>query len=113
MQPDPMVEVERTAMSRIAWLKIGAVGALWTIIATAAMSGWLIAKGDAARQITELRQRLAVINASAPKQGCGAEVELIEARIGVTPANVFGLALGGILPNAPHHLHLREMLTAR
>ena len=98
-------------MSKIAWLKIGAVGALWTIIATAALSGWLIAKGDAARQITELRQRLAVI--SAPKQGCGAEVELIEARIGATSANVFGLALGGIVPNAPHRLHLREMLTTR
>jgi len=98
-------------MSKIAWLKIGAVGALWTIIATAAISGWLIAKGDSARQITELRQRLAVI--SAPKQGCGAEVELIEARIGAAPTNVFGLGLAGILPNAPHHLHLREMLTTR
>jgi hypothetical protein len=96
-------------MSRIAWLKIGAVAALWTIVATAAISGWLIAKGDAARQITELRQRIALI--STPKQGCGAEVELLEARIG--PANVFGLALGGILPTPPQHLHLREMLTTR
>lgn len=98
-------------MSRIAWLKIGAVAALWTIIATAAISGWLIAKGDSARQITELRQRLAIN--SVPKQGCGAEVELLEARIGTAPANVFGLGLGGILPKAPHHLHLREMLTSR
>src|SRR5688572_21335473 len=104
-----MVESERAAMSKIAWLKIGAVGALWTIIATAAISGWLIAKGDSARQITELRQRLAVI--SAPKQGCGAEVELIEARIGAAATNVFGPGLAGILRNAPHHLNRRGLLT--
>ena len=56
--------------------------------------------------------RLAVTT-SLPKQGCGAEVELIEARTGNQPANVFGVALGGILPTPPHHLHLREMLTLR
>jgi hypothetical protein len=37
------------------------------------------------------------------------EIELLEARA----ANPFGLTLGGILPRAPQHLHLREMLTAR
>lgn len=98
-------------MSSITWFKIGVVAALWTVIATAAVSGWLIGRGDAAQQITQLKQRLAVTT-SLPKQGCGAEVELLEARVG-QPANVFGVALGGILPTPPHHLHLREMLTLR
>lgn len=99
-------------MSRIAWFKIGVIAALWTIVATAAVSGWLIGRGDAARQITQLKQRLAVTT-SLPKQGCGAEVELLEARAGSRADNVFGVALGGILPTPPHHLHLREMLTTR
>jgi hypothetical protein len=99
-------------MSSITWFKIGVVAALWTVIATAAVSGWLIGRGDATQQITQLKQRLAVTT-SLPKQGCGAEVELLEARAGNQPANVFGVALGGILPTPPHHLHLREMLTLR
>jgi hypothetical protein len=99
-------------MSRFVWIKIAAVGALWTIISVAALSGYLIGRGDAAKQITELKQRLA-ISSSVPKQGCGAEVELLEARMGTTPPNVFGVALGGMFPTAPRHLHLREMLTAR
>src|SRR5690348_13724459 len=99
-------------MSKLAWFKIGVVAALWTIIATAAVSGWLIGRGDSAQQITQLKQRLAVTT-SLPKAGCGAEVELLEARVGSRPGNVFGVALGGILQTPPHHLHLREMLTLR
>lgn len=99
-------------MSRITWFKIGAVGALWTVIAVAAFSGWLIGHGGAAQQISDLRQRLAVN--STPKQSCGVEIELLEARAGTaTPANLWGVTLGGFLLKAPHHLHLREMLTSR
>jgi hypothetical protein len=101
------------AMSKIVWLKIGAVAALWAIIVGSAVSGWMIGRSDAARQISDLRQRLAF--GSAPKASCGVEIELIEARTGKSArgANLFGLTLSGILPPAPYHLHLREMLTAR
>jgi hypothetical protein len=67
----------------------------------------MIGHGSAALQISDLKQQIA---AGAPaKQTCGMEIELLEARA----ANPFGLTLGGILPRAPQHLHLREMLTAR
>src|SRR5581483_845612 len=108
-------------MNRFLWLKIGAVAALWALIGGAALSGWLIGHSEAARQISELRQRLAAD--SAPKPGCGVEVELLEARTDKAtrtdatstapaekPANLFGLKLGGIWPGVPQHLHLREML---
>ncbi|HEY7609890.1 MAG TPA: hypothetical protein VIF14_11715 [Alphaproteobacteria bacterium] len=99
-------------MSRIAWLKIGAVAALWTIIIGAAVSGWMVGRSGAARQISELRQRLAAD--SVPKPSCGVEIELLDAPTGNSrmAANLFGLTLGGILPKAPQHIHLREMLTS-
>lgn len=97
-------------MSRITWFKVGAVGALWTVIAVAAFSGWLIGHGGAAQQISDLRQRLAVN--STPKQSCGVEIELLEARAGTpTPTNLLGVALGGFPPKAPHNLYLREVPT--
>lgn len=100
-------------MSKLPWLKIGVAAALWTIIAGAAVSGWVIGRGDAAQQIAELRQRLAAD--AAPKQSCGLEIEFLDARPSdeAGPANLFGITLDGILPKAPLHLHLREMLTAR
>ncbi len=100
-------------MSRIVWLKIGAVAALWTIIAAAAASGWLIGRGEAARQITDLQHRLALGTPS--KQTCGVEIQLLEARAGkpAPSTNLFGLTLDGIWLGAPRHLHLREMLTSR
>jgi len=99
-------------MARIDWLKIGTVGALWTIIAVAAASGWLIGRGGAAQQISDLRQRLAL---STPSKTCGVDIELLEARAGSAPhgANLFGVTLGGMVLNPPHHLHLRQMLTSR
>src|SRR5262249_35845115 len=102
------IRIARTTMTRVLWLKIGAVAALWTIIGAAAVSGWMIARSEAARQISELRQRLALD--STPKASCGVEVELLEAR-NRAAANMFGLKLGGIWPGVPEHLHLREMLT--
>jgi len=100
-------------MSNFAWFKIGALGALWMIIAAAATSGWLIGRGDAARQISDLKQQLAL--QSTPKQSCGVELELLEARAGSTapPTNLFGVTLGAFVHRAPHHLHLRQMLTSR
>jgi hypothetical protein len=100
-------------MGRLSLLKIGAVAGLWAIIAGSALTGWWIGKGESARQISELRQRLAV--SAAPRNGCGVEVELLEASGGRTapPPNLFGVTLGGLLPRAPQHLHLREMLTSR
>jgi hypothetical protein len=100
-------------MSRVVWLKIGAVAALWMIIGGAAVSGWMIGRSGAARQISELRQQLAA-DATAPRPSCGVEIELLDAQPGNSriAANLFGLTLGGILPRAPQHLHLREMLTA-
>jgi hypothetical protein len=98
-------------MSRIAWFKIGAVGALWTIIAAAAVSGWLIGKGSAERQLSDLRQRLAL--SASPGQGCKLELELLEARAKAARPNLFGVTLGGLVLTPPRHLHLREMLTSR
>jgi len=100
-------------MNKVVWLKIGAVAALWIIIAGAAASGWVIGRSDAARQISELRQRLALD--AMPKASCGVEVELLEAGAAkkVGPTNLFGLTVVGILPRAPQHLHLRQMLTSR
>lgn len=97
-------------MSNFAWFKIGALAALWMIIAVAATSGWLIGRGDAARQISDLKQRLAL--QSAPKQSCGVELELLEARAGA-PTNLFGVTLGAFVHRGPHHLHLRQLLTSR
>jgi hypothetical protein len=100
-------------MSRIAWFKIGAVAALWAIIAVAAGSGWLIGRGDAARQISDLRQRLSM--STTPKQSCGVELELLEARTDAAPraTNLAAITLSGISPGAPRHWHLRQMLTSR
>ena len=111
-------------MNKVVWFKIGAVAALWMLIGGAALSGWMIGRSEAARQISEWRQRLAVD--TAPKASCGIEVELIEARTDkdtrtdatAAPAkgeqaNLFGLKSGGIWPGVPQHLHLREMLTTR
>jgi hypothetical protein len=97
-------------MSRIAWFKIGAVGAIWTIIAVAAGSGWLIGRGGAERQISDLRQRLAL---TAPRQNCGMDLELLEARDAARSVNLFGLTLGGLILHAPQHPHLRALLTSR
>jgi len=100
-------------MSRLTWFKIGAVAVLWGIIAVAAGSGWLIGRGDAARQISELRQRLSV--STTPKPSCGIELELLEARAGAPThaTNLLGITLDGIQPASPHHWHLRQMLTSR
>ena len=99
-------------MSRGVWLKIGAVAALWMIIGGVAVSGWMIGRSGAARQSSELRQQLAAD--SAPRPNCGVEIELLDAQPGSSriAANLFGLTIGGILPRAPQHLHLREMLTS-
>lgn len=100
-------------MSRTMRFKIGAVAVLWAVIAVAAAAGWMIGHGSAALQIRELKQQLAA--GGAPKRSCAMEIDLLEAR-GAEPvraANLFGLTLGGILPRAPQHLHLREMLSAR
>jgi hypothetical protein len=94
-------------MSRTTRFKIGLVAALWAIIGIAAAAGWMIGHGSAALQISDLKQQLAT--GAAPKRACGMEIELLEARA----ANLFGIALAGILPRAPQHLHLREMLTTR
>lgn len=100
-------------MSRTMRFKIGAVAVLWALIAVAAFSGWLIGHGSAAMQISDLKQQLAVSEPA--KRTCGTEIELLEARDADSPraSNPFGLALSGILPGAPQHLHLREMLTSR
>lgn len=100
-------------MSTTTRFKIGAVAVLWAIIVAAAAAGWMIGHGNAARQIAELEQRVAA--SAPPKQYCGQEIELLEARAAepARTANLFGVALGGILLGAPQHLHLREMLTAR
>ena len=100
-------------MSRTMRFKIGAVAVLWSIIAVAAGAGFLIGHGNAELRITELKQQLAA--SAAPKRACGMEIELLGARGTAPPpaASLFGLKLGGILPSAPQHLHLREMLTAR
>jgi hypothetical protein len=100
-------------MSRIAWFKTGAVAALWGIIAVAAGSGWLIGRGDAARQISDLRQRLSV--STTPRSSCGIELELLEARSDApTHATApFGTTRDGIQPASPHRWHLRQMLTSR
>jgi len=76
-------------MTRFAWLKVGAVAVLWTIVAAAAVSGWVISRGEAARQISKLHERLAAADTS-PKQSCGLEVELLDARIGdrTAPSNL-------------------------
>jgi hypothetical protein len=88
------------------------VGALWAIIAAAAVSGWLIGKGSAERQISDLRQRLAL--SSSPNQSCKLELELLEARAKAAQSvNLFGVTLGGLVLTAPRHLHLRELLTSR
>lgn len=100
-------------MSRTMRFKIGAVAVLWAVIAVAAFSGWLIGHGSAAMQISDLKQQLAV---SAPaKRACGMEIDLLEASDPDPPraTNLFGLTLAGILPGAPQHLHLRQMLTSR
>ena len=100
-------------MSRTMRFKIGAVAVLWTVIAVAAFSGWLIGHGSAVMQISDLKRQLAT---SAPaKQSCGMEIELLEARDADPPhaTNLLGLALAGILPGASRHLHLREILTSR
>ena len=100
-------------MSRTTRFKIGALAALWVIIAVAAAAGWMIGHGNAALQISELRQRLAA--SATPKQSCGMEIELLEARAAELPraTDLFGLTLDGILPGAPQHPHLRQMLTSR
>ena len=99
-------------MSRMTRFKIGAVAVLWAIIAAAAAAGWMIGHGNAALQISELKHRLAA--SASPKQTCGMEIELLEARAEPTrAANLFSLTLGGIQPGAPRHLHLRQMLTSR
>lgn len=101
-------------MSRTMRFKIGAVAVLWAVIAVAAFSGWMIGHGSAAMRISDLKRQLAV-SAPASKQACGMEIELLEARDADPPraTNLFGLTLAGILPAAPQHLHLREMLTSR
>src|SRR5262245_29765993 len=43
------IRFARTTMTRVLWLKIGAVAALWTIIGAAAVSGWMIGRSEAAR----------------------------------------------------------------
>ena len=100
-------------MSRTTRFKIGLIAVLWAIIAGAAAAGWMIGHGNAEIQIAALKQRLAAT--VAPKPSCGIDIQLLQAPPAAPAriANPFGLALGGILPRAPHHLHLREMLTAR
>jgi hypothetical protein len=95
-------------MRRIPWLKIGAVAALWAIIVGAAGAGWMLGRGDAARQVSELRQRLAADTSSRPS--CGIEVELLDAR---EPDKFPEIGPQGISANvlrAPGYLHLRQML---
>ncbi len=100
-------------MSSMTRFKIGLVAMLWAIIAVAAASGWLIGHGNASRQISQLKQQLAV--SAAPRPACGMDIQLLEVRDAETSRapNVFGLTLAGIWPSAPQHLNLGEMLMRR
>lgn len=99
-------------MIKLPWLKVGAVAAFWAIVAGAAVSGWTIGRSEAARQVADLRQRLAADAGS--KRTCAIESVPLDSGNAEPPGkgNLFGLTLGGILPSAPLHLHLREMLTS-
>jgi hypothetical protein len=102
-------------MSTGTWLKIGAVAALWFLIAGSAFAGWVIGRNQAADQVSELRQRLAADTLTpAPKQNCGVDVELLQGRApDKAPPAEAGVALGDGALRSPTYLHLREMLTTR
>ena len=87
--------------------RIVGVAVLWSIIAAAAFSGWLIGHGFAARRISELKEQLA--GTAQNRRTCGPGLDINEAR-GKYP---FEAMLKGILPGAPAQPHLRELLTAR
>ena len=100
-------------MSKLPWLKIGAVAALWTIILGASAAGFVIGRSDAARQVSELRQRLAADTPS--KQTCGIEVDLLDSREAdrFPEPPLLGIRMDITSLRSPGYLHLREMLTSR
>ena len=100
-------------MSKLPWLKLGAVAVLWTTILGAAGAGWMIGRSEAARQVSELRQRIA---ADMPhKQTCGIEVDLLDSRKAdkFPEPPVHGIRMDASSLRSPGYLHLREMLTMR
>ena len=98
-------------MRSMTWIKIGAVAALWTIIAGAAVSGWMIGKKEAAREYSDLQRRLTSGNTSS--RSCGIEVELLDPeRPGRGKPLVADPGPTQILA-VPRFYHLRELLTLR
>lgn len=87
--------------------RIVGVAVLWSIIAAAAFSGWLIGHGLAAMRISELKEQLA--GSVQSQRTCGTGLELNEAR-GSYP---FEAMVKEILPGVPEQPHLRELLTTR
>lgn len=98
-------------MRKIPWLKIGAVAALWTIVAGAAVSGWMIGKSDAAREYSDLQRRLTA--GTSASRSCGIEVELLEVPGREIAPPEYRAELGPTQIFAPAYLNLREMLTSR
>jgi len=99
-------------MRSLPWIKIGAVAALWTIIAGAAVSGWMLGKREAAREYSDLQRRLTA--GDTPTRSCGIEVDLLDSEgrgkaLPSTPADAGPTQISA----PPGFYHLREMLTLR
>lgn len=98
-------------MRKATWLRIGAIAALWTIVGGAAISGWLVGKHDAAREFSDLQQRLTADDP--PVRACGSEVEFLDLKPDsiAPPAGRDNAGRSEIA--APGFLHLRSLISAR